>query len=133
MRTRRRPPSAHAIAIPLLLSSKRTFRELTSSWTSSGIDAIDGVLFDLGVSSMQFDDAERGFSFREDGAAGHAHESAAGRSAYDMLATASESELADIFFHYGQERAARSIARVIVATPHCRARLPTTTHGVRRA
>ena len=63
---------------------------------------------------MQFDDASRGFSFRESAPLGHAHESARRTKRVRYLTTASESELADIFFHYGQERAARRIARAIV-------------------
>ena len=64
---------------------------------------------------MQFDDASRGFSFRESAALDMRMNPRTGQSAYDILMTASETELADIFFHYGQERAARRIARAIVA------------------
>ena len=84
------------------------------------------MLFDLGVSSMQFDDARRGFSFAKAAPLDMRMDPHAGRSAYDVLATASESELADIFFHYGEERAARRIARAIVERRDA-ARLPTTT------
>jgi 16S rRNA (cytosine1402-N4)-methyltransferase len=75
---------------------------------------LDGVALDIGVSSMQIDTAERGFSLRHDAALDMRME-AAGASAADILAEASEAELADIFFHFGEERAARRIARAIVA------------------
>ncbi|WP_147124450.1 16S rRNA (cytosine(1402)-N(4))-methyltransferase RsmH [Shimia ponticola] len=75
---------------------------------------LDGVVLDLGVSSMQLDQAERGFSFMRDGPL-DMRMSQAGRSAADIVADATEAELADILFHYGEERAARRIARTIVA------------------
>ncbi len=75
---------------------------------------LDGVVLDLGVSSMQLDQAERGFSFRHDGPLdmrmGGNHSSAA-----DLVNTLGEAELADILFRYGEERASRRIARAIVA------------------
>ena len=75
---------------------------------------LDGVALDIGVSSMQLDQAERGFSLRFDAALDMRMEGE-GRTAADILAEASEAELADIFFHYGEERASRRIARAIVA------------------
>ena len=63
---------------------------------------------------MQFDDAERGFSLGKPAPLDMRMDPHAGRSAYDVLATASEGELADIFFHYGEERGARRIAHAIV-------------------
>lgn len=77
-------------------------------------DLLDGVVLDLGVSSMQLDQAERGFSFAKDGPL-DMRMSQAGRSAADIVNTASETELADILYHYGEERASRRIARAIVA------------------
>lgn len=74
---------------------------------------LDGVVLDLGVSSMQIDRAERGFSFMQDGPL-DMRMSQAGPSAADLVATAAESDLADILFHYGEERASRRIARAIV-------------------
>lgn len=90
------------------------FREISRVLDELDIAQVDGILYDLGVSSMQFDQAERGFSFRESAPLDMRMNPYAGKSAYDVLTTASETELADIFFHYGQERAARRIARVIV-------------------
>ncbi|HEY8298528.1 MAG TPA: 16S rRNA (cytosine(1402)-N(4))-methyltransferase RsmH [Candidatus Baltobacteraceae bacterium] len=91
------------------------FRELSPILDELGVAQIDGILYDLGVSSMQFDEGQRGFSFREDAPLDMRMNPHAGKSAYDVLMTASETELADIFFYYGQERASRRIARVIVA------------------
>jgi 16S rRNA (cytosine1402-N4)-methyltransferase len=75
---------------------------------------LDGVALDIGVSSMQLDEAERGFSLRFDAPLDMRMEGR-GATAADILASASEQELADIFFHFGEERAARRIARAIVA------------------
>ena len=74
---------------------------------------LDGVVLDLGVSSMQLDQPERGFSFMADGPL-DMRMSQEGPSAADIVNTASEGELADILFHYGEERASRRIARAIV-------------------
>ena len=90
------------------------FSELRRVLDECGVDLVDGVLFDLGVSSMQLDEATRGFSFRERAPLDMRMNPEQGRSAYEVLATASERELADIFFHYGEERAARRIAHAIV-------------------
>lgn len=105
---------AAAITDPAFTFVQSNFREFSTALDRLGIELIDGVLYDLGVSSMQFDDASRGFSFRESAPLDMRMNPNAGQSAYDILMTASETELADIFFHYGQERAARRIARVIV-------------------
>ena len=70
-------------------------------------------MLDLGVSSRQLDTPERGFSFMSEGPL-DMRMSQAGVSAADLVAEASEAMLADIFYHYGEERAARSIARAIV-------------------
>ncbi len=78
-------------------------------------EALDGVVLDLGVSSMQLDQAERGFSFMSDGPL-DMRMSGAGVSAANVVADASEAMLADILYHYGEERAARTIARAIVKT-----------------
>ncbi len=75
---------------------------------------LDGVTLDLGVSSMQLDIAERGFSFMRDGPL-DMRMGQTGLSAEDIVNDASEALLADILFHYGEERAARRIARAILA------------------
>ncbi len=74
----------------------------------------DGIAFDLGVSSFQFDEAERGFSFRADGPL-DMRMARAGQSAADIVNTLAEAELADIIWRYGEERRSRAIARAIVA------------------
>ncbi|WP_164659225.1 16S rRNA (cytosine(1402)-N(4))-methyltransferase RsmH [Tropicibacter sp. Alg240-R139] len=73
---------------------------------------LDGVVLDLGVSSMQLDLAERGFSFMKDGPL-DMRMSQDGPSAADLVNEASEEDLADILFHYGEERASRRIAKAI--------------------
>ncbi len=75
---------------------------------------LDGVVMDIGVSSMQIDQPERGFSLRFDAPLDMRMEGQ-GATAADILREASAEELADIFFHFGEERAARRIARAIVA------------------
>ncbi len=75
----------------------------------------DGILFDLGVSSPQLDDAQRGFSFMQDGPLDMRMNEGRGRSAAEVVNTASEGELARIFFELGEERFAKRIARAIVA------------------
>ena len=77
-------------------------------------EPVDGVVLDLGVSSMQLDQAERGFSFQKDGPL-DMRMGDEGPTAADLVNTASEAGIADILFHYGGERAARRIARAIVA------------------
>ena len=79
-----------------------------------GIDAVDGIVLDIGVSSMQLDEAARGFSLRFD-APLDMRMGSSGRTAADLLRDDDEATIADILFHYGEERAARRIARAIVA------------------
>lgn len=74
---------------------------------------LDGVVLDLGVSSMQLDQAERGFSFAKDGPL-DMRMSQQGESAEDIVNAAAEDHLADILYHFGEERAARRIAKAIV-------------------
>jgi 16S rRNA (cytosine1402-N4)-methyltransferase len=117
-----RVPEDLAGAVTLV---RRSFAEMGEALDELGVAAADGVLFDLGVSSMQFDRGERGFSLQHDGPL-DMRMSVAGPSAYDLLATASESELADLIFEYGEERAARRIARAVVAA-RAAGRLPVRT------
>jgi 16S rRNA (cytosine1402-N4)-methyltransferase len=117
---------AAAISHPSFTFVQANFSELRRILSDCGVEQVDGVLFDLGVSSMQLDNAERGFSFRENAPLDMRMDPYRGRSAYDVLATASERELADIFFNYGEERAARRIAHAIVER-RTAGRLPSTT------
>ena len=82
-----------------------------------GASRIDGIVFDLGVSSMQLDDAARGFSFRHDGPL-DMRMSGRGPSAADVIARAGERELAGIIAELGEEKRARAIARAIVRARH---------------
>ena len=88
--------------------------ETTFSDMDQHADQVDGVVLDLGVSSMQLDQADRGFSFMKDGPL-DMRMSQSGMSAADIVNNATEEELADILYHYGEERASRRIARAIVA------------------
>lgn len=91
------------------------FSRLGNYCDRSGLSGrVTGVLFDLGVSSPQLDDARRGFSFRHDGPLDMRMDPAGGASAADWLKTVSEQELARIVRDYGEERYARRIARAIV-------------------
>jgi 16S rRNA (cytosine1402-N4)-methyltransferase len=123
-------PAAEARASSIIDSrfafEHANFRQLNEVLDRSGVASVDGVLFDLGVSSMQFDDSERGFSFAKAAPLDMRMDPDADRSAYDVLATASEAELADIFFAYGEERAARRIAHAIVERRSA-GKLPVTT------
>lgn len=95
----------------------------TFSEMDEHVEGVDGVVLDLGVSSMQLDLAERGFSFMKDGPL-DMRMSQSGQSAADLVNEADEATLADILYLYGEERASRRIARAIVAA---RAEAPLTT------
>jgi len=90
------------------------FSNLAGICAAQGIPAVDGVVMDVGVSSMQLDQAERGFSFRTSGPLdmrmGHD-----GPTAADVIARASEADLANIIYIFGEERHSRGVARAIVA------------------
>lgn len=90
------------------------FSEIERVTRQFGLGAVDGVVLDLGVSSMQLDEAGRGFSFRLDGPL-DMRMGAEGPSAADVVARASERDLADIIFQLGEERQSRAVARAIVA------------------
>ncbi len=90
------------------------FSRLDAIVNDCGFDAVDGVVLDVGVSSMQLDEAERGFSFRLDGPL-DMRMGKAGPTAADVIAAASERDLANIIFILGEERHSRAVARAIVA------------------
>ena len=104
---------ANAFAGRLQLIAAR-FGDLVAAAERAQCDAFDGIVLDVGVSSMQLDEAERGFSFRLDGPLDMRMEKS-GRSAADLVNEADEEHLADILYHYGEERLARKIARAIVS------------------
>ena len=90
------------------------FSRMRQALTARGVDRVDGVTLDIGVSSMQLDQADRGFSFQSDGPL-DMRMGADGPSAADFVNQADESELADVLFHYGEEPKSRRVARFIVA------------------
>ena len=90
------------------------FSRLGEALAERGIDGVDGVTFDVGVSSMQLDRAERGFSFQADGPL-DMRMGQSGMSAADFVNEADEAEIADVLFHLGEERQSRRVARAIVA------------------
>ncbi|WP_245312497.1 16S rRNA (cytosine(1402)-N(4))-methyltransferase RsmH [Bradyrhizobium macuxiense] len=90
------------------------FSHLADVCAAQGLDAVDGVVMDVGVSSMQLDQAERGFSFRSSGPL-DMRMGQSGPTAADVVAKASERELADIIYIFGEERHSRGVARAIVA------------------
>ena len=85
-----------------------------ADWDAT-LAGLDGVLLDLGVSSPQLDDAQRGFSFRADAPLDMRMDPTSGMSAADFLARANERQIADVLWNYGEERMSRRIARAIVA------------------
>lgn len=89
------------------------FSELGATAREMGVDQVDGVLFDLGVSSPQLDEAARGFSFRFDAPLDMRMDTSAGMTAAEWLNTASEEEIARIVRDYGEERFAKAVARAI--------------------
>lgn len=94
----------------------RNFAELETLMQEENLlGRVSGVLLDLGVSSPQFDDAERGFSFLRDGPLDMRMNPEAGESAAAWIARAKDDEIADVLYQYGEERASRRIARRIVA------------------
>ena len=106
-----------------------SYREMAPHLAELGIDAVDGIVFDLGVSSLQLDTPERGFSFRYDGPLDMRFGSG-GPTAADLLAGASEEELMQILREYGEEPRARRVARAIVRARETR---PITRTGDLRA
>jgi 16S rRNA (cytosine1402-N4)-methyltransferase len=115
-----RDPSAMSIAEAMrqefggrLLFSLSDFAVLHHAAGQYGLDNVDGVVFDLGVSSMQLDEPGRGFSFMRDGPL-DMRMSRTGESAADIVNGYGESELADIFYKFGEERRSRAIAAAIV-------------------
>lgn len=94
---------------------QRSFAELGAEVTQRGwTGTLSGVLLDLGVSSPQLDDPERGFSFLNDGPLDMRMDPSRGISAADWLATAAEDDIARVFKEYGEERFAKRMARAVV-------------------
>ena len=114
-----RDPSAVAAAQDLAKKDSRfeivhtAFSELESALDSIAIARVHGVLMDLGVSSPQLDQAERGFSFQADGPLDMRMDPTSGQSAADWIARADTDEIADVLWVLGEERFSRKIARAI--------------------
>lgn len=104
-----------AIADGRLVIAAGNFRDLADLAAVHGLTAVDGVLLDLGLSSDQLADRERGFAFGVDAPLDMRFDPTRGESAADLLATRREEEIADILWRYGEERRSRVIARRIVA------------------
>ena len=101
-------------APPRLVLHPRRFSEMIESMAEAGIARVDGVVMDIGVSSMQLDQAERGFAFAADGPL-DMRMSREGPSAAEFLNAAAEGDIADVLYRYGEERQSRRVARAIVA------------------
>ena len=115
-----RDPSAFAAGADLvaemagrLILVPTTFSDMEQAAADAGHPAVDGVVLDIGVSSMQLDDAQRGFSFMRDGPL-DMRMSQSGPSAADIVNTADEEDIANILYEFGDERRSRAIARTIV-------------------
>lgn len=98
---------------PTLRLLQGDFAQLKTLAHENNIQSLDGIVLDLGVSSFQLDEAERGFSFRFDGPL-DMRMSKSGKTAADLVNQLSETELADILWYYGEERFSRRIARAII-------------------
>ncbi|OGA34939.1 MAG: 16S rRNA (cytosine(1402)-N(4))-methyltransferase [Betaproteobacteria bacterium RIFCSPLOWO2_12_FULL_62_13b] len=123
---------AEAVAVATRISDARfsvvhaSFAELAGVLERLGLESVDGVLLDLGVSSPQLDDAARGFSFRRDGPLDMRMDTSRGQTAAQWLGTAGEAEIREVIRDYGEERFAKQIAKAIVAA---RQRQPVVTTG----
>ena len=113
-----RDPAALAAAREKLGPSARlvhgNFSDLAFHLRELGVGQVDGVLADLGASSPQFDHAERGFSFRQDGPLDMRMDPTEGETAASLIARMPERDLADVIWRYGEERYSRRIAKRIV-------------------
>ena len=93
----------------------RAFGEICEAARDAGVDALDGVLFDVGVSSPQIDDGERGFSFRHDAPLDMRMDTTQGVTAAEWLARAEVRDITEVIRNYGEERFAFQIAKKVVA------------------
>ncbi len=117
---------ARAIADPRLTVLHRPFGELAEAARQAGFAAVDGVLLDIGVSSPQLDEGERGFSFRFDAPLDMRMDTTQGETAAEWLARAEIRDITEVIKNYGEERFAFQIAKKIVAA---RSERPLTTTG----
>ncbi len=99
---------------PRLVLHPRRFSEMVAALGEAGVARVDGVVMDIGVSSMQLDQADRGFAFAANGPLDMRMERH-GPSAADFVNEAAEGDIADVLYRYGEERQSRRVARAIVA------------------
>jgi 16S rRNA (cytosine1402-N4)-methyltransferase len=92
----------------------RHFSEINQLATHNNLTHVDGILLDLGISSPQIDEGERGFSFRFDGPLDMRMDQTRGKTVAELLATISEQQLGEVIKHYGEERFAKQVARAII-------------------
>jgi 16S rRNA (cytosine1402-N4)-methyltransferase len=118
--------AARAINDPRLTMVHRSFGELGEAVRQAGIDVVDGVLLDIGVSSPQLDEGGRGFSFRFDAPLDMRMDTTQGETAAEFLAIAGIKEITEVIRNYGEERFAFQIAKKIVAA---RSERPVATTG----
>ena len=118
--------AARAINDPRLTMLHQCFGELAAAVRKTGIEAVDGVLLDIGVSSPQIDEGERGFSFRFDAPLDMRMDTTQGETAASFLARAEIKEITEVIRNYGEERFAFQIAKKIVAA---RSERPVATTG----
>lgn len=112
-----RDPAALEIArekLPHATLIHSNYAALASELEVRGIKGVDGILFDLGVSSMQLDQAARGFSFQQEGPLDMRMDTTSPYTAEDLVNSLPEVELARIIYEYGEERASRRLAKAIV-------------------
>ena len=127
-----RDPSAIAVAQNLAQEDPRfeivhtAFSELETALDSLAVSRVHGILMDLGVSSPQLDEAERGFSFQADGPLDMRMDPTTGESAADWIARADAAEIAHVLWVFGEERFSRRIARAIVEARELRPIVTTT-------
>jgi 16S rRNA (cytosine1402-N4)-methyltransferase len=117
-----RDPSALALAATALAEwggrvelVHGDYRDAPQLLDARGLEAIDGAVADLGVSSLQLDGEGRGFSFQRDEALDMRMDTSQGPTAADLIGEVDERELADVIYRYGEERRSRAVARAIVA------------------
>ncbi|MHB1130794.1 MAG: 16S rRNA (cytosine(1402)-N(4))-methyltransferase RsmH [Chloroflexota bacterium] len=107
-----------------VLVVNRSYVEMATTVREQGLAPVDGIVLDLGLSSHQLAEGERGFSFQQEAPLDMRFDQRAGATAAELLATLSETELADLIYLYGEERRSRALARAIV---QARSREPFTT------
>ncbi len=119
-----------AARYPRLGCARCSFDRMREAASDHGWDRVEGILLDLGVSSLQLDDPNLGFSYRRDGPLDLRFDQRSGKSAADLVNDLPEKELADLIWRFGEERASRRIARALV---RARAEEPVTTTFASRA